>query len=64
MYFRCVLEVYIPFRRCLDVEGLMMIDLHDLSNPFRRIRPRKSNMTMEKQTFEAVSPIKNGDVPC
>ncbi len=26
--------------------------------------PRKTNLTMEKQPFEDVSPIKTGDVPC
>ena len=30
---------------------------------FQESTPLKANMTMERQPFEVVSPIKNGDVP-
>ena len=28
-----------------------------------KIQPRKTNMTMENQPFEDVSPVKHGDIP-
>ena len=38
--------VYIPSQEVFGCKGIDD-DLHDLSNPFRCIHPKKTNMTME-----------------
>ena len=48
--------------RILKHKGLMVVNWSSIS--FQLIHPAKTNMTiMEKQPFEDVSPIRNGDFP-